>query len=134
VCPQWERYEQFLADMGRRPSSAHSLDRKDNDGDYTPENCRWATVIEQARNQQKRLRVTIDGETRLACEWADSYGISRALLYHRLSGGWDPKRAVETPSWGGKGVCRRGHPKEPYQRCRVCNQSAETRRHATGAL
>ena len=52
VCKRWENsYENFLADMGRRPSPAHTLDRKNSDGNYTPSNCRWATREEQSRNR-----------------------------------------------------------------------------------
>lgn len=52
VCKRWDAYETFLADMGRRPSPDHSIDRINNDGNYEPSNCRWATRSEQQRNKR----------------------------------------------------------------------------------
>lgn len=57
VCSRWFKFENFLTDMGRKPSPRHSIDRVDNDGNYEPSNCRWATPEEQTLNQRPRKRI-----------------------------------------------------------------------------
>lgn len=72
VCQQWlVSFETFLADMGTKPTSAHTIEREDNDGNYTPENCIWATKSQQARNRRNNRRITIDGQTMLIVEWRE---------------------------------------------------------------
>lgn len=62
VCERWNSFEMFLADMGRRPSPTHSIDRLKNDRGYSPDNCRWATILEQRYN--RRDYIAVHGEER----------------------------------------------------------------------
>jgi hypothetical protein len=82
--PYWEKFENFLADMGERPAECSSLDRKDNDKGYSKENCRWATVIEQARNRRNSKFHTQDGRTLPVAEWAKERGISYMAARMRI--------------------------------------------------
>lgn len=87
VCERWDRFENFLADMGERPAGM-SIDRIDNDGDYCPENCKWSTNKEQSRNQRWTVRLTYNGETKTRQEWCEIHGIKLSTFRHRLSRGW----------------------------------------------
>lgn len=81
MCDRWTKFENFLADMGERPAGM-SLDRIDNDGNYEPGNCRWATPREQAANQrEKKNRVRVEGKT--IHEWATVLGISYGTAHAR---------------------------------------------------
>lgn len=103
VCDRWLLYENFLADMGRRPSPRHSIDRIDNDGDYEPGNCRWATDTEQRENQERTRRATIDGVTKPITEWARELGVSIGLVRYRLYAmRWTPEEALTTPKRTGR--------------------------------
>jgi len=84
VCERWESFENFIADMGPRPFEGASIDRIDTDGDYTPENCRWATRIEQANNKRSCHRLTLDGKTQTIAEWAREAGLNYVTLFYRL--------------------------------------------------
>lgn len=99
VCQEWDlSYERFLADMGRKPTSRHSLDRyPDKDGDYKPGNCRWATMKEQNSNKRTNCLITIGGRTMISSDWAAQLKISRGTLKARLSKGWDPASAATPP-------------------------------------
>lgn len=85
VCDRWNKFENFIADMGKRPSSKHSIDRIDNDSGYAPENCRWATSIEQTRNQSNTVMLTFNGQTKCIMEWANILGASHAVLWNRIN-------------------------------------------------
>jgi len=97
VCERWNSFENFLADMGPKPSAEHSIDRIDNDGNYCPENCRWATGSEQARNKRGNTVLTHDGKTLCAVEWAEITGISAWNIRNRIHLGWTAERALTTP-------------------------------------
>ncbi len=97
VCEQWHTFKNFLSDMGKAPSRNHSLDRIDNNGNYEPSNCRWATIKEQRRNKRNNRVLLIDGETRCLIEWSELSGISYGTIQKRLQHGWEPKLAVFTP-------------------------------------
>lgn len=97
VCERWNSFENFLADMGRRPSATHTLDRIDNDGPYSPENCRWATRTEQARNRRSTIMIEVFGQRMSVAEAAEMHGIRTKLIHERLSYGWSPERAITTP-------------------------------------
>jgi hypothetical protein len=95
VCERWRNsFEAFLSDMGRRPSPGHSLDRIDNDGDYEPGNCRWATATEQNRNRRGLSLIEYRGETVCMTELCKRTGIPRTTLRRRLATGWPLERAV----------------------------------------
>ena len=97
VCPEWDSFERFLSDMGRRPTALHTLDRTDNDGPYSPENCRWSTRLAQARNLSSNHTLTFNGETLSMAEWAIRIGIPYSTLRSRLRYGWTAEQALASP-------------------------------------
>lgn len=97
ICERWNEFANFLADMGPRPSRGHSLDRINNDGHYTPENCRWATRHQQTRNTSRNVMWTQGGVTRCLADWARDFGINIATVHARLRTGWTVEEALTTP-------------------------------------
>lgn len=107
VCARWrESFAAFLADMGRKPSPAHTIDRIDNARGYEPGNCRWATVREQALNRRSNRLVTIGAETLPVGAWLDRYGVSRDLFDGRVRAGWSAADAITRPV-----DARKSHPR-----------------------
>lgn len=95
VCDEWRySFKNFYKDMGERPSLKHSLDRVDNDGNYEPGNCKWATKEEQSNNTSTNIYITIDGVTKTPRQWSNITGISFGAIHHRLGRGWSPRDAV----------------------------------------
>jgi hypothetical protein len=96
VCERWLLFENFLADMGYAPEGME-LDRVDNDGNYEPSNCRWATREQQMRNTRANHRLTFQGKTQTVTEWAVELGLNKSTLYKRLGrSGWSIERALST--------------------------------------
>lgn len=93
VCDRWRSFENFYADMGDRPSGK-TLDRINNDGPYSPENCRWSTTQEQCRNRRSNRRLSVGGESLLIVEWAERAGLDQRIVNNRLWNGVSIERAV----------------------------------------
>ena len=95
ICERWmESFENFYEDMGNIPGKCYSLGRIDNNGNYCPENCRWETMKQQARNKRNSKMITIDGVCRSMAEWSEISGLKYGALQYRLYTGWDPKEAI----------------------------------------
>ncbi len=97
VCERWSNFENFIADMGLRPSGKHSIDRRDNDGDYEPSNCYWATPEQQTYNKSTTLRFDYKGQRLTVKEASEKTGISRGTLMGRYQRGWTTAKIIETP-------------------------------------
>ena len=109
ICDQWvDSFETFLADVGPRPSMAHTLDRIDNDGPYAPGNVRWSSASEQQLNTRRPERmIEIDGETRSIKEWASKAGIGKTAILYRLSRGYSGRDLIQPRLKASPGESRR---------------------------
>lgn len=96
VCSRWDSFELFVADMGPRPFGT-SIERRNNDGDYEPDNCYWATPVEQASNTSRTRLLTAGGRTQTMSTWARELGLDPASLVGRLARGWTEEEACLTP-------------------------------------
>lgn len=100
VCKRWlgrNGFANFYKDMGPKPSRKYTIERIDNDGDYEPENCRWATLTEQQRNRSNNRRLTYKGKTKTITEWAEELGFKISTIQSRLNlYGWSVKKALST--------------------------------------
>lgn len=106
VCGRWrESFDAFLADMGPRPSPKHSIDRVNNNGNYEPGNCRWATAHEQHLNTSRKVIPALRGESLSVAEWAARIGISPSAIHRRLKLGQSVEQALSPRvTKSGKGV------------------------------
>jgi hypothetical protein len=98
VCETWlNSFEAFYRDMGPRPSSQYTVERRNNTLGYTPENCFWATRTTQNRNSRKNIYLTLNGITQCAEQWASEIGIDRRTILWRKHRGWSDEQALTTP-------------------------------------
>lgn len=109
VCPRWrdgdgERtgFDCFVSDMGPRPTNTHMLERVDNDGHYSPENCRWADRTEQMNNRRNNIRISHGGESHTLGQWARILGVGYSRLYSRWKKGYSAEYILKA------GTCPRG--------------------------
>lgn len=103
ICERWRSdFNSFASDMGERPSSEHTVDREDPNGNYEPGNCRWAVPVVQSNNRRDQFHNLLQwrGREWTAAEAAREAGISKELLHWRLGRGWPAERALSTPVRG----------------------------------
>jgi hypothetical protein len=98
VCDRWlKSFIAFLADMGRRPSAEHTIERKRNNGPYSPANCVWLHQSKQGRNKRNNLVLRFRGKKGTTMEWEERTGIPATTIKSRLRQGWSVRRALTTP-------------------------------------
>lgn len=94
VCKEWDDFGQFFADMGERPGKGYSIDRIDNNGNYEPSNCRWATIEQQSNNRRTNRVVVLDGERMTLAQAARKSGLEPSLVHMRIFYGWPLEMAL----------------------------------------
>lgn len=98
LCDRWLQYENFIADMGRRPSPKHTIERKNGKLGYSPDNCVWATRDVQNNNTSRNHRLVYKGKDLTLAQWAKLRRLKPTTLRMRLKVGWDLERALTTPA------------------------------------
>lgn len=97
VCDRWMTFQNFIDDMGERPSGK-TIDRIDVNGNYEPGNCRWATPVEQGNNRRSNVFIEFNGLKLTATQWAEKIGIGSKTIMYRLKNGWSVFDTLNTPT------------------------------------
>lgn len=97
VCERWKDAALFAQDMGEKPSPELSIERRDGNKDYCPENCYWGTEEQQANNRRNNVRLTFNGKTQTATQWERELNFPKNRITYRLRSGWTPERALTEP-------------------------------------
>ncbi len=96
VCERWGKFESFLADMGPRPAGT-SIDRIDNNGNYEPGNCRWASIKQQSRNKRSNVFYEFNGQKRCLIDWIEWLGLPEKAVRQRIEKGIPFEQAIQRP-------------------------------------
>lgn len=99
VCERWKMFVNFIKDMGEAPPEL-TIERKDTNGNYSLDNCIWATRMQQGANKRNSHLITIDGKTMHLAAWAREMNIDHRLVCYRIKCGWSEKDAITTPQSG----------------------------------
>lgn len=86
VCKRWLKFQNFLADMGKRPTDT-TLDRIDNNGNYCKENCRWATKEQQYSNMRSNINIKYNGKIKTLTQWSRIFNVNTSVIKHRIKKG-----------------------------------------------
>lgn len=98
VEPSWLEYKNFIKDIGPRPSNKYSLERIDNEKNYSSDNCRWATHKEQSRNTRRNVYFEFRGHKKSISEWAEITGLSKGIISYRIKTAWEHEKVLTKPS------------------------------------
>lgn len=96
ICDEWkDNFEQFISDMGERPSDRHTIERLDTNGNYEPSNCVWATYGEQMNNKRNNRTLEHNGVEQTVSQWARELNISKDTIRKRLDKGFSTEEALQ---------------------------------------
>lgn len=123
VCDRWADPKNFIADMGPSFQPGLKLERIDNNGPYSPENCTWATQSKQMNNTRSNHHLTIEGTTRTIAEWCKEFGVYRTLVTTRLRLGWPTELLFSPPQHGGFRKGKKTYPQEVVETQPLSNRA-----------